>query len=263
MTENYPLVEGFDLTVSGGIGTLVIDRPAARNALSRDMWRALPDIVATAEADPDLRVLVLTGAGDHFSAGSDIHDLAVPLTDFWDLNSTAEAALAEARIPTIAAVRGSCIGGGTELAAACDFRIAAPGSRFGVTAAKLGLVYPPGPTRRLAEVFGTSWAKYLLVTGNLIDHEVAERLGFLHAVDPAPLDAALALARTVVSRSALSQGATVRLLAGEEFDAATTERLAAAYDREIAEGQEAFFAKRAPEFSVQRTTWPDPAPPTE
>ncbi|WP_349827217.1 enoyl-CoA hydratase/isomerase family protein [Brevibacterium litoralis] len=254
--HSVPLVEGFDLTVDGGVGTLVIDRQDRRNALSRAMWHALPGIVAAVDEDPSIRVLVLTGAGDHFSAGSDIHDLDVPLPDFWATNAEAEAVLAECRIPTIAAIRGTCVGGGTELACACDFRIAAPGSRFGVTAAKLGLVYPPGPTRRLAQVVGTGWAKYLLTTGNLIDTERADRLGLLHEVSEDPLTAAYALAATITSRSPLSQTASAHLLAGHDFTADQLDWLAGAYAQEITEGQAAFFERRPPEFTLGRTDFP-------
>ena len=167
-------LEGFDFTVTGGVGTLVIDRTEKRNAISRPMWRALPQIIANVDADDSIGALVITGAGGHFSAGSDIADLNVPLDDFWELNSTAEAALANSRTPTIAAITGNCVGGGTEIAAACDLRIAAPGSIFGVTAAKLGLVYPAGPTKRLAQILGDAWARYLLITASIVKFEQAE-----------------------------------------------------------------------------------------
>ncbi|NNV09591.1 enoyl-CoA hydratase/isomerase family protein, partial [Geobacillus sp. MMMUD3] len=94
-------LEGFDFTVTGGVGTLVLDRTEKRNALSRAMWRALPEIIAGVDADDAIAALIITGAGGHFSAGSDIADLDVPIADFWELNSSAEAALASARTVTI------------------------------------------------------------------------------------------------------------------------------------------------------------------
>src|SRR5699024_2695920 len=239
--------EGFDFTVSGGVGTLVIDRTENRNALSRPMWRAIPEIIASVDADDSIGALVITGAGGHFSAGSDIGDLGVSLHDFWQLNSTAEAAVANSSTPTIAAIEGNCVGGrteiaagsdidvlgvalpdfwqlnssaeaavanattptiaasegncvggGTEIAAACDIRIAAPGSIFGVTAAKLGLVYPPGPTRRLAQVLGDSWARYLLVTASIVKFEQMDELGFFHEVSDSPRAAAQELGERIV-----------------------------------------------------------------
>ncbi|WP_291793146.1 enoyl-CoA hydratase/isomerase family protein [Brevibacterium sp.] len=252
---DLPLVEGFRFDLEDGIGVLTLDRNAKLNALSRPMWQALPAIVAAIDAAPEVRVLVLRGSGGNFSAGSDIGDLNVPLEEFWAVNSTAEAALAECDVPTFAAIEGVCVGGGTELAAACDVRIAAPGSRFGITAAKLGLVYPPGPTRRFAAAVGESWARYLLLTGSLIGTEKAEQLGFLHEVAEDPHAAARATARRIAGRSAFSQTGLLRVLRDEALDPAGW--LGDTYPVELAEGQAAFFAKRAPEFGFTRQDWQD------
>ncbi len=260
-------LEGFDFTVSGGVGALVIDRPDKRNALSRAMWRALPEIIAGVDADDTIGALVITGSRGHFSAGSDIADLDVPLADFWELNSTAEAAVAGARTVTIAAIEGSCVGGGTEIAAACDIRIAAPGSIFGVTAAKLGLVYPPGPTRRLAAVLGESWARYLLVTASIVSFEQMADRGFFHLVSDTPATAAQDLGERIAGLSRLSQIGAKAVLTGElsETEAspvpaapgfAPPDWLDEAYRREISRGQEAFFAKRPPGFGFAGSDWP-------
>lgn len=274
-------LEGFDFTVTGGVGTLVIDRTDKRNAISRAMWRALPEIIASVDADDSIGALVITGAGGHFSAGSDIADLDVPIADFWELNSTAEAAVADARTPTIAAIEGNCVGGGTEIAAACDIRIAAPGSVFGVTAAKLGLVYPPGPTQRLARVLGDAWARYLLITASIVGFETMERLGFFHEVSDTPVEAAQALGERIAGLSRLSQIGATAILGGHAPGGATSaghvvsagaaagdgvddaggttppEWLDAAYRAEIARGQEAFFAKRPPAFGFAKSAWQD------
>ena len=261
--------EGLDFTVSGGVGTLVIDRTEKRNALSRPMWRAIPEIIASVDADDSIGALVITGAGGHFSAGSDIGDLGVALPDFWQLNSTAEAAVANSSTPTIAAIEGNCVGGGTEIAAACDIRIAAPGSIFGVTAAKLGLVYPPGPTRRLAQVLGDSWARYLLVTASIVKFEQMDELGFFHEVSDSPRAAAQELGERIVGLSRLSQIGAKEILDGRltgqgtgpadagADDGVPPEWLDAAYQEEIARGQEAFFAKRSPEFTFSKSDWND------
>lgn len=261
-------LEGFDFTVTGGVGTLVIDRPEKRNAISRPMWRALPEIIAGIDADDSIGALVITGAAGHFSAGSDIADLNVALADFWELNSTAEAAVANARTTTIAAITGNCVGGGTEIAAACDIRIAAPGSIFGVTAAKLGLVYPPGPTRRLATVLGDSWARYLLVTASIVTFETMRELGFFHEVSEAPLDSAQVMGEKIVGLSRLSQLGSKAVLSGELREGATDDSafnpppwLDEAYQAEIARGQEAFFAKRPPEFGFRGTDWAEGSAP--
>jgi enoyl-CoA hydratase/carnithine racemase len=255
--SSRPVVcEGFDFTVSGGVGTLVIDRTEKRNAISRTMWRALPEIIASVDADDTIGALVITGAGGHFSAGSDIADLNVPLADFWELNSTAEAAVAGARTPTIAAIEGNCVGGGTEIVAACDIRIAAPGSIFGVTAAKLGLVYPAGPTKRLAQVIGDSWARYLLLTASIVKFEKMAELGFFHEVTDSPLATAQKLGERIVGLSRLSQIGATEILGGTFEPGAEPPRwLDAAYQQEITRGQDAFFEKRSPEFSFGKTAW--------
>lgn len=249
-------LEGFDFTVSGGVGTLVLDRTDKRNALSRAMWRALPEIVSGVDADDTIGALIITGAGGHFSAGSDIADLDVPIADFWELNSSAEAAVASARTVTIAAIEGNCVGGGTEIAAACDIRIAAPGSIFGVTAAKLGLVYPPGPTKSLARVLGDAWARYLLLTASIVDFETMRGIGFIHETADDPLTRAQALGERIASLSQLSQIGAKAVLDGD-FDGneAPPAWLDEAYRAEIARGQEAFFAKKTPEFGFRTGDW--------
>lgn len=252
MREFTP-VEGLDIAIDGGVGTLTFNRPAKVNALTQEMWRGLPGVISDLDADPEVRAVILTGAGGNFTAGSDIADLAESLAEFWETNTGAEEALAAADVPTIAAIEGVCIGGGTELAAACDIRVAAPGSRFGIPAARLGLVYPPGPTRRLAEIIGTSWAKYLVLTGEIIDTDRAEELGFLHRVSGDAPATARELAGVIASRSDLTQTGAARVLRGEELDPGGW--LAQAYAAELARGKAAFFAGEAPDFEFRRTDW--------
>lgn len=254
MTTNLPLVPGFEYSVENGIAVLTISRVEKRNALSREMWKALPELTRAIDSDPDVDVLIFTGAGGHFSAGSDIKDLNVPLEEFWQTNSNAEDAIANMDIPTIAAIEGNCVGGGTEIAAACDVRIAKPGSIYGVTAGRLGLVYPPGPTQRLAEILGTSWARYILLSAEIVDFEQMNRLGFFHQVSEDPLATARERAEVIASRSALSQTGAKRILRGATFDAQGW--VADAYADEIVRGQQAFFERRTPDFGVNRTDWP-------
>lgn len=252
---SIPLVDGFRYDLDGSVATLTIDRPEKLGALSREMWFALPAIVDAIDAAPEVAALILRGTDGNFSAGSDIGDLNVPLADFWAMNAAAEDALASVDVPTIAAIEGVCVGGGTELAAACDVRIAAPGARFGITAAKLGLVYPPGPTRRFADAVGESWARYLLLTGNLIDTGRADSLGFLHEVTDDPFSAAKRTAERIASRSAFTQTGLLRILRGEELDPAGW--LGDVYPVELGEGQRAFFDKETPQFGFRRQDWKD------
>lgn len=141
--------------VAGPVATVVIRNPARRNAMTTAMWRRLPELLDGLEADPAVRALVLTGAGDTFCAGADLGDL----DELLDAGDASIAVAAEERLaafakPTVAAVRGACVGGGCQLAVACDLRVATTDARFGVPPARLGLVYPAPTTRRLARLVG-------------------------------------------------------------------------------------------------------------
>ncbi|MET8752828.1 enoyl-CoA hydratase/isomerase family protein [Streptomyces sp. NPDC004667] len=235
-------------TVADGVATVVISHPAKRNAMTAAMWRALPELLPRLAADPDVRVLVLTGDGPTFCAGADISSLRGD-DDPQALSVAAEEALAAFPKPTVAAVRGFCVGGGSQLAAACDLRFAEEGASFGVTPAKLGIVYPASSTRRLASVVGPAWAKYLLFSAELIGAEQALRAGFLHELLPAgQLDKRVAdFTRILTTRSWLTQAAAKEFADGRtDRDAYWAERAAASSD--TAEGVAAFLERRAPRF---------------
>ncbi|MEC4021161.1 enoyl-CoA hydratase/isomerase family protein, partial [Streptomyces sp. H27-D2] len=180
-----PLQPGLRSAVDDGIATVVISNPAKRNAMSTAMWRALPPLLDELAADDSVRVLVLTGDGDTFCAGADIGSLGEHGQEPQGLAVAAEDALAAFPKPTLAAVRGYCVGGGCQLATACDLRFAAEGAAFGVTPAKLGIVYPATSTRRLVELVGPSAAKYLLFSAELIDAERALHTGRVDETLPA------------------------------------------------------------------------------
>ncbi|WP_329377170.1 enoyl-CoA hydratase-related protein [Streptomyces sp. NBC_01351] len=238
-------------TVADGVATVVISHPAKRNAMTAAMWRALPELLAGLAGDPAVRVLVLTGAGPTFCAGADISSLTGDEDqDPRALAVTAEDALAAFPKPTLAAIRGFCVGGGSQLAAACDLRFAEEGASFGVTPAKLGIVYPASSTRRLASVVGPAWAKYLLFSAELIGAEQALRAGFLNELLPAgQLDKRVAeFTRVLASRSQLTQAAA------KEFTDGRTDRDGywedqAAGSGDTSEGVAAFLERRAPEFT--------------
>ncbi len=233
----------------GPIATITIDNPGKRNAMSTDMWRQLPVLL---ESLRRVRVLVLTGADDVFCAGADIASLGDIGADPTVL-SAAEEALAAFPHPTIARINGDCVGGGCQLALACDIRVAAPGARFGVTPARLGMVYPPGSTRRLAQTTGPANARWLLLTASLIPAGEALRMGLVHAVD-ADLDTHVAgLAGTLAARSRLSQAAAKDILAMIAGGAIDDDRAAGWMRRardsgEAAEGAAAFLQRRPPRF---------------
>ncbi|MFD7627457.1 enoyl-CoA hydratase/isomerase family protein [Streptomyces sp. NPDC059851] len=236
-------------TVADGVATVVISHPAKRNAMTAQMWRALPGLLAALAADPEVRVLVLTGDGPTFCAGADISSLTGD-EDPQALSVAAEEALAAFPGPTVAAIRGFCVGGGSQLAAACDLRFAEEGASFGVTPARLGLVYPASSTRRLAGLVGPATAKYLLFSAELIDAEHALRAGFLNELLPAGLlDERIAeFTRVLTSRSALTQAAA------KEFADGRTDRdgywaRQQADSGDPAEGAAAFLERRTPKFT--------------
>ncbi|MFD3717945.1 enoyl-CoA hydratase/isomerase family protein [Streptomyces sp. NPDC058674] len=245
-------------TVAEGVATVVISHPAKRNAMTAAMWRALPGLLADLAADPAVRALVLTGAGPTFCAGADISSLTGG-EDPQALAVAAEEALAAFPKPTLAAIRGFCVGGGSQLAAACDLRFAEEGASFGVTPAKLGIVYPASSTRRLSSVVGPAWAKYLLFSAELIDAEQALRAGFLNELLPAGrLDGRVAdFTRILTSRSRLTQAAA------KEFADGRTDRDAhwaaqAAGSGDTAEGVAAFLGRRTPDFTWAPGSVPTP-----
>ncbi|MFH8565998.1 enoyl-CoA hydratase/isomerase family protein [Streptomyces sp. NPDC017988] len=237
-------------TVTDGVATVVIDHPAKRNAMTEDMWRRVPPLLAELAADPAVRTVVLTGEGGTFCAGADISTLRGSAQTAQDLAVRAEEALAAFPKPTLAAVRGYCVGGGCQLAAACDLRFADEDASFGITPAKLGIVYSASSTRRLVSLVGPATAKYLLFSGELIDAERALRTGLVDEVLPSGgLDKRVAeFARTLASRSRLTQAAA------KEFAAGHTGREAYWRDQargsgETAEGVAAFLERRQPRFA--------------
>ncbi|MEU2927879.1 enoyl-CoA hydratase/isomerase family protein [Streptomyces sp. NPDC007251] len=236
--------------VTGAVATVVIDHPAKRNAMTAAMWRRLPELLDALAQDPGVRALVLTGAGGTFCAGADISTLRGSPEEAQKLAVAAEEALAAFPKPTVAAVRGHCVGGGAQLAAACDLRLAEEGALFGVTPAKLGIVYPASSTRRLVSLVGPATAKYLLFSAELIDAGRALRSGLVDEVLPeGELDKRVAeLTRVLVSRSQLTQAAAKEFAAGRtDRDAHWAER--ARGNPDTAEGVAAFLERRQPYFT--------------
>src|SRR3954452_12629251 len=242
-------------TVADSVATVVVHHPAKRNAMTAAMWQALPPLLDALAADPAVRALVLTGEGGTFCAGADISTLRQSPEEAQSLAVHAEEALAAFPKPTLAAIRGHCVGGGAQLAAACDLRFAQEGALFGVTPAKLGIVYPASATRRLVSLVGPATAKYLLFSGELIDTARALRTGFVDEVLPeGELDKRVAeFTRILVSRSQLTQAAAKEFADGRmDRDAYWTGQMRGSED--TAEGVAAFLERRPPRF-----TWSVPA----
>jgi enoyl-CoA hydratase/carnithine racemase len=249
------------LVVADGVARLSIDRADKRNALDQAMWEAIPGLVRQAMERPEVRLLVLASATPGmFSAGADLAEFSAKSADpHWRARNqaairAAQLALAGAEKPVVALVDGDCIGGGCGLALACDMRIATPRSRFGITPARLGLVYPLHDTKLLVDLVGPSWAKRLLLTGMLIDAARAERIGLVTEVADDAEALVAELARALKAASPDSQRwakATIgRILAGATDDDAQSMAL---FDKafegpDFREGVAAFLARRSPRF---------------
>lgn len=241
--------------VADSVATVVVHHPAKRNAMTAAMWRALPELLGALARDTGVRALVLTGEGATFCAGADISTLRESSGEAQELAVRAEEALAAFPRPTLAAVRGHCVGGGAQLAAACDLRFAEETASFGVTPAKLGVVYPASATRRLVALTGPATAKYLLFSGELIDAARALRTGLVDEVLPdGELDERVAeFTRVLVSRSQLTQAAAKEFANGRtDRDAYWAAQAQASGD--TAEGVAAFLERRQPRFGWSAPT---------
>ncbi|MGA1342142.1 MAG: enoyl-CoA hydratase/isomerase family protein [Hyphomonas sp.] len=246
------------------LAELVLDQPERRNALTLAMWAAIPARIAEANADTRVKLILLHGGGSGtFAAGADI-------SEFGAIYATEEAARRSGRIvaqalqaieesgkPVIAAIEGACVGGGASLAVASDLRIAHSGSTFGITPARLGLVYPPGDIRRLLQLAGPGTTRDLLYTGRLMPAAEAKDLGLIDRVTQGPvLDAARALALEISGASQWSVRATKRMIRGLQsgWDETGPEAeglfLESFANPDFAEGVSAFLGKRKPDWKV-------------
>jgi len=253
-------MSGLFVERSGLIATLVIESDGKRNALSAEMWQQFDPLLAGLAGDPTVMVLIVRGAGDDFSAGADIRDLdrilGSPGGDDGGYLSAGENALARFPKPTIAAIDGFCVGGGWQLAGACDIRIASSRARFGVTPSRIGIVYPLSGIERLVSIAGPAVAKYLLFSGDLVSAASAERWGMVtKVVEATELWSETAqLADRLASRSQLSIHAMKQIIdaiaSGADTVAMNRHWLGeAAASEDPAIGAAAFLAKERPEFT--------------
>lgn len=245
------------------VPVLALNRPQRRNACTLAMWRAIPGIFDEFAGDAGVRAVIVTGNGGSFCAGADI-------SEFEEVRGNAEDGVVyEAAVgrcydavrnlpkPTLAAIDGYCVGGGVALAAACDFRIAGRDARFGVPAARLGIVYSEQECRALMSLVGLTRAKEILFSGAQFDAARAQEIGFVDRLAGGDaLAAARAFARPMADNAPLSiAGAKLilnALAAGEaetrreQFEAAI---VAAMESEDYREGIRAFAEKRPPAFA--------------
>ncbi len=246
----------------GGVCVVTIDRQDALNALNRETLTELRDRLREVAGDTDVRTVVLTGAGDRaFAAGADIKEMtemSVLEAHGWGMLGHECGRLLESMPkPTIAAVNGFALGGGCELALACDIRHAAENAKFGQPEINLAIVPGWGGTQRLARAVGAGLAKDLILTGRTIDAAEALRIGLVSAVHPSAelmervLEVATGLAaKSPIALSAAKDAANRSLQgdlgAGLSYEAILFSALFATEDQK--EGMRAFTEKREPDF---------------
>src|SRR5712671_5512957 len=251
-------------SITDGVGVITFNNPEKRNAMSLDMWQGLGLALVELRDDPEVRVVILVGAGDKaFVSGADIsqfektrHNAAA--SEEYSKRSAAERALlADYPKPTIACIRGFCLGGGMQVAMLADIRIAAENSQFGIPAARLGIAYGYDGLRNLVSLVGPSWARLLMYTGMQIDSAEAMRIGLVDRVVPDTelWSATLEIARTISGNAPLAiQAAKITIAqvlkdAGKrDMDAIKNIGTACMDSEDFREGRTAFMEKRKPQF---------------
>ena len=251
------------LDLSESIATLTVDRPSVKNALNFDtvneLHRALDELAANADAG----VLIITGAGESaFVSGADINDIRARTRDdgLAAINSSLFAKIDAFPKPVIAAVNGYALGGGCELALACDIRVAADTAKFGQPELGLGIIPGAGATQRLPRIVGLGWAKHLVLTGDIIDAKQALEIGLVTAVMPA---SQLQVRARELAKRILRQGPLAARLAKVSLNASArvdldsgllietlAQAICYASDDKL-EGTTAFLEKRKPKFTGQ------------
>jgi len=248
----------------GGIGWMIFNQPEKHNAVSYEMWLAVPKIVAAFEADPDIRVMVLAGAGEKaFVSGADISEFETKRSAEENIKvydaagEAAQRSLIEATKPTIAMIRGICIGGGLAIALNTDLRICSANSVFAVPAARLGLGYKYAGIKRLVDVVGPAFAKEIFFSASKFTAEDARIMGLVNRVVPEPELASTVrkLAGTISDNAPLTiKAAKMAINAAvrdpeqrrmAEIDAAIRACFAS---EDYIEGRRAFMEKRKPRF---------------
>lgn len=246
----------------GAAGTITIDNPDRHNAISNPMWEAITEAARRFDADPEVRVITFEGHGRRaFASGADIsrfESIEGPVTRGGGAFTTACAAVHAVGKPTVAIIRGWCLGGGMALAISCDLRLANDRARFGIPAAKLSIGYPVEGLRRLVELVGLSAAKEVMFTARQYDAAEALRLGMVnHVLADDALDAFAAdyVASIAAGAPLTLRGAKLALaeLAKDESRRDFTEAAAViarcATSQDHAEGTRAFLEKRKPVFT--------------
>src|SRR5213083_1103748 len=249
----------------GAVGRIIFNNPARHNAVSLDMWQAVAQIMDDFEADPGVRVIVVTGAGGKaFVSGADISEFKekraseAAAAAYSKISEASRLKLQETLKPTIAMIRGYCIGGGLATALACDIRIAAEGSRFGIPAARLGLGYAYDGIKRLIDVVGPAHAREIFYTARQFSAEEALGMGLINRLVPeGELESYvkgycdLIAANAPLTIRAAKQTVREALKEESKRDMALCKRLVdeCFASEDYTEGRTAFMEKRRPVFT--------------
>lgn len=260
----HPLTEKILIDKTGQIGWIIFNNPARHNAVSLSMWQALADSIAKFETDDDIRVVVLTGAGGKaFVSGADISEFdekrgSEEAVQFYNQTSqNATTALKNFSKPTIAMIRGYCIGGGLGIAISCDIRIASKDSRFAVPAAKLGLGYEYDGVRALMSVVGPSFTKEIFFTARQFDCQEALEMGLVNrAVEADQLQEYVTRYAETIAGNAPLTIKSIKTIVGEALKDESVRDVEKCHvsvktcfdSQDYVEGRTAFMEKRKPQF---------------
>jgi enoyl-CoA hydratase/carnithine racemase len=255
---------GLRVRASAGVCRIGFDNPGKYNAITLDMWEDLSRVVTDAAADREVRVIVLHGVGEHaFSAGADISEFTTrrstpeQVARYHHAVDAAQDALSHCPIPTVAAIRGVCMGGGMEIAAVCDLRYAGKTARFRMSAAAMGLGYSLKGVANMTSIVGVATAKDIFMTARRFNGEDAMQMGFVHEVfSDDEFDARVEDRVAAINANAPLTLRAIKLathhLHGEESRPSQEEvarAIQACFDsNDYKEGQHAFKEKRAPRF---------------
>src|SRR5579871_1663648 len=250
--------------ISEGIGAITFNNPEKRNAMSLDMWEGLGQALTELRDDDAVRVVVLVGAGDKaFVSGADISQFEknrhnAEASEEYSKKSEAQRALfGNFPKPTIACIRGFCLGGGMQVAMLADIRIAADDSQFGIPAAKLGIAYGYDGLRNLVSLVGPSWARLIMYTGMRIGSAEALRIGLVDRVLPNGelWDATMEIARTIsgnaplaIKAAKITIGEVLKDAGDRDMGAVKNIGTACMDSEDFREGRQAFMEKRKPQF---------------
>jgi enoyl-CoA hydratase len=256
---NYEILK---MEVAEAVATVTIARPQAMNALNTGFFREMDGLVAEIAGRADIKVVIITGEGKAFAAGADIAEMVSKTQDdarrFSKVGQRTFRSLELLEKPVIAAVNGFALGGGCELALACDVRIASTKAKFGQPEVNLGLIPGYAATQRLPRLVGLGNALYLLLSGEMVGAEDALRMGLVQkVVEPeALLPTAVELAKTIASKGPRAVRLVKRVVREgilKDFEsgcALESEEFGSLFENEGAEGMKAFLEKRKPEWKT-------------